>query len=384
MAIAHDYVTQRGGAERVVLAMLQAFPGAELHTLLYEPSSSYPEFSGVNIKTSWLDRIPFFRRHHRLALPLLPFAARSMKVDADVVVASSSGWAHGVRTTGKILVYCYSPARWLYEKEQYLGTDAKRSQRALLGIVRRPLILWDRHVARRAAGYLSISSVVRERVQRAYGIESEVLPAPHSLDASGSREPVDLPREHIEDGFYLCVSRLLPYKYVDVVVDAFDSAERRLVVVGVGPELTQLRRRASDRVAFRSDLTDAQMRWLYDEARAVVSASHEDFGLTPLEAGSFGKPAVVPRAGGYLDTVLEGINGVFFEPRTPSALRSALQQAEAKEWVAEEIVAHARKFSTQAFSSALQREVQRIEARGSSDAPVMASRAASLQGRRRP
>lgn len=121
IAIAHDYLTQRGGAERVVLMLSRMFPDAPIYTSLYDPDGTYPEFAELDIRTSHLNRVPFFRKHHRAALPLLPFAISSMKIDAELVIVSSSGWAHGMRTRGIKLAYTYAPARWLYEGDRYLG-----------------------------------------------------------------------------------------------------------------------------------------------------------------------------------------------------------------------------------------------------------------------
>lgn len=353
VAIAHDYVTQRGGAERVVLALLRAFPDAELCTLLYEPSSAYPAFRNARIRVSWLNRVGFLRRHHRWALPFLPFAARSMRVDADVVIASSSGWAHGFTTNGKMLVYCYSPARWLYESEGYLG-GGSAWKRILLGALRRPLVRWDKRAAARADRYLAVSSVVRDRIKTTYGIDAAVVPSPQTLAVDDSQTPVALPSQWPAKEYYLCVSRLLPYKYVDVVVDAFQEGDRRLVVVGQGPDLVRLKAHASSNVTFLSGLSDSEMRWLYANCRALVSASYEDFGLTPLEAGVYGRPSIVPRQGGYLDTVIEDVTGVFFDERRADALAAAVSRAETISWDPGRISAHAGTFSEQAFIARVQ------------------------------
>lgn len=123
VAIAHDYLTQRGGAERVVLSMLEASPDATVHTTLYDPEGTFPEFRDVDIRVSPLNRVGPLRRHHRAALPFLPFASSALRIDADLVIASSSGWAHEFPTTGHTLVYCHAPARWLYQSERYLGGD---------------------------------------------------------------------------------------------------------------------------------------------------------------------------------------------------------------------------------------------------------------------
>ncbi|MCY7402221.1 MAG: glycosyltransferase, partial [Nocardioides sp.] len=220
VAIAHDYLTQRGGAERVVLTLMKAFPEATIYTTLYDPDGTYPDFAGADIVTSPLNRVPLFRGDHRRALPLLAPAASRIKVDADVTIVSSSGWAHGFDISGRSVVYCYSPARWLYDSDRYLGGPTHQS---LLGLgllaLKTPLIRWDKRAAHRADRYLAISRVVRERIRDTYDLDPEVVPAPHSMDASASREPIaDL--DDWQHGYALVVSRLLPYKNVDAAIEA--------------------------------------------------------------------------------------------------------------------------------------------------------------------
>ncbi|QNF93448.1 glycosyltransferase [Janibacter sp. YB324] len=349
VAIAHDYLTQRGGAERVVLALLRAFPDATVHTTLYDPDGTFPEFRDVDIRVSPLNRVGLLRRHHRAALPVLAFASHWLRIDADLVVASSSGWAHGFPTTGRKLVYCHAPARWLYQSERYLGGDPRRSPRGLaLMVLRGPLRRWDRLATATADAYLANSHVVRERILEAYDIEAEVLPPPFAVHATGELESVDEAVE-LGAGYHLVVSRLLPYKNVDQVVKAFRGLPERLLVVGAGPLLEQLREAAPDNVRIATNLDDAQMRWAYAHARALVAASHEDFGLTPLEAGAFGRPTLALRAGGYLDTIAEGVNGAFFDEPTAAAIRAAVVADRDVVWDEAAIRAHVEAFSPDRF-----------------------------------
>jgi len=345
VALVHDYLTQRGGAERVVLSLVKAFPEAPLYTSLYEPDATFPEFRNVDVRPLALNRIGALRRRHRLALPFLASAFSRLEVDADVVVCSSSGWAHGAHVTGRKVVYCYTPARWLYQSERYLATDDVVARTALAAL-RRPLTDWDRRAAGSADRYLAISTVVRDRIRAAYGIAADLLPPPHTIDADGPRMPLDA----VETGFVLCVARLLPYKNVRAVADAFRLLpEQRLVVAGTGPELTSLKADPSPNVHFAGAVTDEQLRWLYSNSIGVVSASYEDFGLTPLEAAAFGKPAAVLRFGGFLDTVVEGQNGLFFERPDPGAIAEALNELVGRDWSERAIRAHADSFSEEHF-----------------------------------
>jgi len=359
VAIAHDYLTQRGGAERVVLAMARAFPDAPIFTTLYDPENTYPEFAGHDIVTSPLNRIGPVRRDHRLGLPLLARAASRFRVEADVVLVSSSGWAHGFRHTGRTLVYCYSPARWLYQTDTYLGGRAHRSVRGLGLLFLRPaLIRWDRRAARGNDRYLAISRVVRDRIVQTYGIEAAIVPAPHSMSADDEQTPVAQLEDWADSqGYTLIVSRLLPYKNVDVVVEAVRGIDERLVVVGAGPGRESLVGTMPDNVRLLSGLTDPQLRWVYAQSRLLVAPSIEDYGLSPLEAAVFGRPSLTLRAGGYLDTVVEGVTGLHVDAPDSDLFRAGLAQARAHPWDPAALRAHAERFSEAGFAARLRAEV---------------------------
>ncbi|GAA3711834.1 glycosyltransferase [Terrabacter ginsenosidimutans] len=361
VAIAHDYLTQRGGAERVVLALHRAFPDATIHTTLYDPENTYPEFRDAHVVVSPLNRIGPLRREHRAALPLLSYAVSRLPVDADVVVVSSSGWAHGVPATGRKLVYCHAPARWLYQAEAYLGGPAARSVRGrVLMLLGGGLRRWDRRAAASADRYLANSTVVQERIATAYGIEADVLAPPYGIDPADPQEPVRALADWGADGYLLVVSRLLPYKNVDVAVEALRGLPERLVVVGSGPLEARLRAEAPDNVRIVTGLSDAELRWTYAHARTLLAPSLEDFGLTPLEAAAFGVPTLALHAGGYLDTIDEDVNGMFFEAPTAEAVRAAVVAARDRTWDTEAIRAHAERFSEARFHARIRGEVERL------------------------
>lgn len=359
VAIAHDYLTQRGGAERVVLAMTRAFPGATIYTTLFDPEATFPEFADCTVVVSPLNRVASLRRNHRAALPLLPWASSRIRIDADVVVCSSSGWSHGFKSAGLRLVYCYSPARWLYDQDNYLG--AGTTARGVLLKLMSPLLrAWDKRQAKRADRYLSISGVIRDRVRSTYGRDSKVLPAPIPRDMAGKDHH---PLGGFEDDageFLLCVSRLLPYKNVDAVIGAMSLVpDRKLVVVGRGPDEARLRAMAPDNVSLVSGLDDAVMRWLYANCLGLVAASYEDFGLTPLEAASLGRPSAVLRAGGYLDTMTAETAEYFDEPSAPE-IADAIGRLATRSWDREALISRAELFSEERFIDALRGEVEQL------------------------
>ncbi|MFB8146079.1 glycosyltransferase [Microbacterium sp. NPDC056003] len=367
VALAHDYVTQRGGAERVALAMVRAFPGSPLHTALYDPAGTFPEFERVDVRTMPINRWGILRRHHRLALPFLAKAVSGYPVDADVLLASSSGWAHGIPVTGRKVVYCHAPARWLYQSERYAGEGdggvRARAVRSAISVLGPGLREWDAAAAKSADRYLVNSTVVQRAVRNAYGIEAEVLaPPPGRILGSAATEPVD----GVSQPFVLCVARLLPYKNVDRVIEAVGSVGGlELVVVGDGPErgrLSELARRVGG-AHLVGRVSDAQLQWLYGHAMGLVAASYEDFGLSPLEAGSAGKPTAALRDGGYLDTVVEGRNGVFFDTADASSIAAAIEEMLRRDWSPDAIRAHVEGFSEERFADRLRSVVAEEAAR---------------------
>ncbi|GAA5159530.1 glycosyltransferase [Ornithinimicrobium tianjinense] len=362
IAIAHDYLTQQGGAERVVLALSRAFPEAPIYTTLYDPATTFPEFGDRQVVTSPLNRLAFLRRDHRAALPLLAPASNAVRIDADVVIASSSGWAHGFRSTGRTLVYCHNPARWLYQTDQYLGDAGRLSPKRFAVTALGPALRrWDRRAAHRADRYLANSNVVRERIAAAYGIEADVVPPPPGLGTGGEQSAHRELTDWQDRRFWLVVSRLMPYKNVDVVLDAFrDRPDDRLVIVGAGPERERLVQMLPPNARIVSGVSDAELRWIYAHAAGLIAPSHEDFGLTPLEANSWGLPVVALRAGGYLDTVVEGRSGLFFEEVQPAAVSRALDAASAHAWHQEVLKAHAQEFGEGRFAARIRQEVERL------------------------
>jgi glycosyltransferase involved in cell wall biosynthesis len=342
VVIVHDYLTQRGGAERVVLAMLHTFPEARLLTSIYSPERTFPEFTAYRVETLLPRRLPLLANDARLALPILATVfGRHVVEDADVVLCSSSGWAHGIGSTAPKIVYCHSPARWLYQPDEYrLGHRWPVS----LGVAAARLTLrdWDARAAASAHTYLANSTTVAERVLRIYGRTARVLHPPTTLQPDGPRhEPA-----HVAPGFLLTVARGRGYKNVEAIAQAARLRGVPLVVVGDEDA------RAPGIVAIRN-IDDAGLRWLYTSCRALVAAAYEDFGLTPVEAMTFGKPVLALRAGGYLDTVVDGVTGLFFDSPTPTALADAIDALDAVAFDAERIRRHAETFSLERFASGL-------------------------------
>jgi glycosyltransferase involved in cell wall biosynthesis len=350
VAIVHDYLTQRGGAERVVLALADAFPGARLVTSVYAPRATYPEFANAGVETILPGWLPFVARNHRVAFPVLgPAFAQHRIRDADVVICSSSGWAHGVATDAPKVVYCHTPARWLYARDDYL-LGYPLPIRVAVHTAAVPLRRWDGRVAAAAARYVANSSVVRDRIKTAYGLDAEVVHPPMTLDPAGPQRAVE-----VGDGpFLLTVARGRAYKNSSVVEDAAVAAGVRLVVVGAP------RRARKPGVTHVGTVDDEQLRWLYTNCRALVAAAYEDFGLTPVEAMAFGKPVLALRAGGYLDSMVDGVTGRFFERAEATSLAEALRSFDVSAFDADVIRQRAASFSQQRFAERLREIVASV------------------------
>lgn len=350
IVLCHDYLTQSGGAERVVLELARILRPRETLVSLYAPNATFAGFKSYVVRPSYLNRQSLFRKDARAALP---FLARSWStrrpVRADIVFCSSSGWAHAQPTAPGVpkIVYCHNPARWLYQPEDYLQ-DQPWYVRLALKALRPHLLRWDRKAAASADLYLANSSSVAERIRQFYGIEAKVIFPPVSIDTSGDLEPVP----GMVPPFYLTVARGRGYKGGQQLIEAFrELPDRHLVVVG-----DKGRKNLPSNVQSTGFVSDAQLRWLYSKATALVSVSREDFGLTPVEANAFGTPSLLLRAGGFLDSTIEGVNGMFIDNASTDAICKAVR-AFPLDWDREAIKRHAQRFGPEAFREAIYREV---------------------------
>jgi glycosyltransferase involved in cell wall biosynthesis len=345
VALVHDYLTQTGGAERVVLAMSGIWPDAPIYTSLYRADSTFPAFGAVDVRTSPLHWLPVDDGFRNL-FPFYPAAFRAFgPLEYDVVISSSSGWAHSVRTPEWSFhaVYCHAPARWLYGGE-HLVDARRRVLRPFVGAMRG----WDRGAAQRAQLYIANSREVGRRIRAQYGVDAPVVYPPVDVDRFA-------PRERGER--LLVVSRLLPYKRVDTIVDAATRGGIGLDVVGTGPALADLRRRAGPTVQFHGRLPDADVRELMQGCRSLCVPGKEDFGIISVEANAAGKPVVAFAAGGSLETLEDGVTGSFFSRHKPDDVLDAVRRCDRIQTPPDALAASARRFSRHAFEVGLREAV---------------------------
>lgn len=352
LALVHSWLNQYGGAERVLEAVHALYPGAPVYTSMYDPPRMPPAYRQWDIRVSFLDLLPGIHAHHQRYLPLYPLGFEAFDLAGyQAVLSISSAFAHGVvpRPETFHLCYCLTPPRFLWNTKEYLNREAvPKGMRALLGPLLLYLRAWDRRAAARVDAFVAISTAVQRRVARVYGREAAIIHPPVAVEAFKPE-----PRQERED-FYLIVSRLVPYKRIDLAVAAFNELGWPLVIVGEGRDRPALEAQAKDNVRFLGRLADAEVRRLLPRARGFVFPGWEDFGITPVEANAAGVPVIAYRAGGVLDTVIEGETGVLFEPQTPEALAEAVRRAaSARSWDAAVLRRQAARFSVGRFHAQL-------------------------------
>ena len=347
LILAHDYLIQMGGAERVVATMHRRFPQAPIYTSAVARETLWGDFADADIRTTWMQRLPGIEHHTHFKkyLPLYPLAFRSLvPPEAAHAWISSSTFAKYMRFAPETRTVCYvhNPTRFLWQTDEYLDHEVRHSLlNKMVRLFLPPFRAIDRAAARRMGVLVANSRNVQERIARFYGRESVVIPPPVQT------ERFAVSPEH--DDYYLIVSRLLGYKNIDLAVKAFTETGKKLIILGEGPYRNELEKMAGPSVQFLGRRSDEEVRRYFERCRAFLFPGHEDFGITPVEAMACGKPVVALKKGGALETVVEGLSGVFFETAEPEALRHAVDRLESQTWNAEAIRAHAEKFSEANF-----------------------------------
>ncbi len=326
VALVHDWLNQLGGAENVLEELVGMAPGAPIYTSIYAPERMPEQYRAWDIRTSFMQRLPGVAAHHQKYLAFYPLAFQQMDLSSyDLVLSNKSGFCHGVRTKSDQggathVCYCLTPTRFLWQYDLYrqreqIGSTASSALRPLLAQLRK----WDLAAAQRVDHFIAISSEVQRRIRVIYGRESEVIFPPVDVDyfTPDQAQPVG--------DYYLVVSRLIPYKRVDLAVEAFRHLpQEKLVVVGDGRDMAALKAAASANVQFLGRLPRARVRELLRGCRAFLFPGLEDFGIAPVEAMSCGRPVVAFGGGGALDTVVPGVTGELFGEASGEELAATL------------------------------------------------------------
>jgi len=345
IALVHDWLNQIGGAEDVLAALLDIWPESPVFTSIYDPDCMPAAINAAEIRTLWLDRLPGIHRHHQPFLPLYPLAWSGLRLrDHDVILSNKSGFCTALRHDEKTLhiCYCLTPTRYLWQLEEYiererLGAAWRHTLRPLIALLRRK----DYAAAQRVHHFIAISSAVRQRIRDCYGRDSIVIYPP--VDTQRFR-PV--PRH---DDYLLTVARLVPYKRIDIAVQAATRLNLPLKVGGSGRDLDRLRAMAGPTVEFLGYVSDEQLPELMARCRAFLFPGHEDFGIAPVQAQAAGRPVIAYGAGGALDTVVPGLSGELVQEQSVVALTSALANLDGSRYDSQAIRMHALRFDTRVF-----------------------------------
>ena len=352
IAIVYDWIDKWGGVERVLLTLHEMFPEADFYTSYFD-SDKASWAKDLKIKTSFIQKLPRFIRENRIvSLPLYPYAFESFDFSGyDIVVSVTSSFAKGIITKPETLHICYllTPTRFLWShKESYLSSVTKKVLIPYINKLKR----WDRIAAQRPDRIISISQTVADRCTKYYGRESKVMYPPFDIshwtriksEIRNSKFQINSKFKtlNIKPNFFLVVSRLEPYKKVDLVIDVFKTlgevpTGRRphrfgtikkinLVIVGDGSEKSRLRKLAGENIEFLSELADEELALLYSQANALIMPQEEDFGYVSLEAQFFGCPVIAYNKGGARETIIEGKTGIFFGQQTEEALSKAIKR----------------------------------------------------------
>ncbi len=367
VALVHDYLNQMGGAEKVLLTLHELFPQAPIYTSIFDPRRVDRRFRSMDIRTSFMQRLPGVKRHHQPFLPLYPFAFERLDLRAyDLVISDSSAFAKGIVTRPEALhiSYCHTPMRWAWNYEEYV-------ERERLGMLARMLLppfmtwlrSWDYATSARVDYFIANSPAVAARIAKYYRREAVFIPP-----------PVDTSHFYIvpqHEDYFLLVSRLIPYKRIDLAVKAFSMLGLPLRIIGTGRDERRLRRMAAKNVQFLGRLPDDAVRAQMARCRALIFPGEEDFGITPLEAQASGRPVIAYGAGGALASIVEGSTGLFFYQQSPEALAEVVTSFRDEYFDPHSIRKHAEEFDTERFK---RRFTQFVEAKIATH-PVLARRA---------
>jgi len=346
VAIVYDRTNKWGGAERVLIALHKMFPDAPLYTSVYDPKGApwakvFPE-----IKTSFLQKIPFLRNKHELLPYLMPLAFESFNFDGyDLVISVTSEAAKGIITRPGTRHVCYmlTPTRYLWSgyKDYFKNIFLRVLSYPVVSYLRS----WDKVAAQRPDKIISISSVVKQRVKKYYNRESDVIFPPITLKTTTPNRKITK-----KGNYYLVVSRLVPYKKVDLAIKAFNKLKYPLIIIGKGSEEERLRDLSTSKsTKFAGHVSDKELSGYYSNCKALIFPQDEDFGLTAVEAQSFGKPVIAFRGGGALDMVIENKTGVFFTEQVWQSLHEAVERFEKLSFDSKIIVRNAGRFSEKVF-----------------------------------
>ena len=351
VALVHDYLLVMRGAERAFAAIADCWSDAPIYTLLYDVDGTDRRFAHRDVTPSYLQRLGIRQKGFRRLLPLFPRAVERLPLqEYDLVISSSSAFAHGVRTRRDAVhvCYCYTPFRYAWHEQARALEEAPAPLRPLLRRTLERIRTWDRAAAQRVTRYVAISQLARRRIAEFWGREATVVHPPVEVERFRVGRPED---------YFLIVTELVRHKRVELALEAAARAGVAVKVVGTGPDLRRLADRYGAATSFLGRVPDDELTDLYSRARALIVPNVEEFGIAAVEAQAAGRPVVAAAEGGALETVLDGETGVLVPPGDLRALERALRDTDFDRFDSKHLARHARAFSPEAFAEGLRRAV---------------------------
>ncbi len=369
IALVHDFMVSLGGAERVLKELSEMYPSAPIYTLLYDKEKLGMLFEDKDVRPSYLQKFPkFLRRNYRWLLPFFPVIPETFDLrEYDLVISSSGAWSKGIVTKLDTVhvAYLHSPMRWVWDyNEKYVKESNGVKFGFFLRIIFNYLRVWDRLAADRPDYLIANSKYTQKRIDKYYRRESTVIYPPAEISSTISHQLVDAKKNDQlpTSDYFLIVSRLSAYKKVDVVVEAFNKLGLPLVVIGSGEQENYLRKIAKGNVQILGWQKDDVIVKYYQNAKAFIFPAEDDFGITPVEAMSFGVPVIAYRMGGVLETVQESITGEFFDSQTPEVIADGVRRFLINEdkYNKNIIKARAAEFSSERFRKEFSEYIDKI------------------------
>ncbi|HZT86891.1 MAG TPA: glycosyltransferase [Stellaceae bacterium] len=357
VAIVHYWLVGMRGGEKVVEALCDMFPHADIFTHVYVPEAVSEKIRRHRVTASFINRLPRAARMYKSYLPLMPLALEQLDLRGyDLVISSESGPAKGVVPPADALhlCYCHSPMRYIWNMFHEYRERSGRLTRAVMPFLAHYLRLWDAAAAMRVDQFVANSRTVAARVRRYYGREATVVPPPVDVDAFEVVAPAE------RGDYMLMVGELVPYKRPDLAVEAFNRMKAPLVVIGGGEMLGRIRRLAGPTVTVLGPRPFADLRHHYARCRALIFPGEEDFGIVPIEAMASGRPVIAYGRGGALETVRPGLSGILFEEQTADAIAAAVEGFDERQFDPAQIAGCAREFATERFIERMHAEIDRL------------------------
>jgi len=355
IAFVYDRVNKFGGAERVLMSLHGIFPEAPIYTLVHNPDKS-SWANGIQVIPTFLNKISFLRGKHELLSPIAPMAFETHDFSGyDVILSITSGDAKSIITKPNQLhvCYCLTPTRYFWSGEGEYKNDLK--MKLIPNFLLKYFRTIDLLTSKRPDKYIAISNEVKSRIKKYYNADSSII-YPSIDDKFLTVKSIKKSKKN----YYLVVSRLVPYKKVDLVVKAFNKNKKRLVIAGVGSEYDRLKKLAKGNISFVGHVNDEKLKLLYKQAKAVIFPQEEDFGLVPLESQACGTPVIAYAKGGALETIIAGKTGLFFKYQTVKSLNNALRRFQKSKFLEVDCVANAKMFSNISFQTQIRKEITRL------------------------